>query len=319
MGNGVGGVAVVGAGAVGLSVAVVLAEAGHAVTVIADAPGPKDCSPAAGAVWFPYGVTLDQSLIDASEISRLRFEGLADIEGTGVVRRRGTYIARRADADLGWADALPGKRDLAVSELPEGATAGFRVTVPVIDMSRYLPWLRASAEASGVRFEQRRLTTLDEIGGFDATVVAAGLSSGELVHDDEPSIPRRGQVVRVGNPGLTDWVVDEDAPGGLTYVIPRIDDIVLGGTDDAGDWRTQPDPVIEAGILERTGALVPEVTGLPIVSRGVGFRPGRSTPRVGWVGPDRGLLACYGHGGAGVTLSWGSAQAIASLLSTADD
>ena len=312
-----GRIAVIGAGAVGLAVACELARGGHDVTVIADAPGPADCSPAAGAIWFPYGVSLDNRLANASELGRTRFHELAGNPDSGVVLRRGTYIVRRADLDTSWADALEGKRDLAPDELPEGALSGFRVKVPVIDMSRYLPWLRQEARSAGVRFVQRRIRTLAELDGLGVTIVAAGLRSPELIDDDEPGIPRRGQVVRLQNSGLTDWYIDEDAPDGMTYVIPRIDDIVCGGADTAGDADTEPDLTVEAGILQRARSLFPELAELPVLSRAVGLRPGRSVPRIGWADRDRSVMACYGHGGAGVTLSWGSAAIIAELLSTA--
>ena len=40
-----------------------------------------------------------------------------------------------------------------------------------------------------------------------------------------------------------------------------------------------------------------------------GLRPARSTVRVEgeWVAPDQLLIHNYGHGGAGITLSWGCA------------
>ncbi|HIY65558.1 MAG TPA: FAD-dependent oxidoreductase, partial [Candidatus Agrococcus pullicola] len=191
---------------------------------------------------------------------------------------------------------------------------GFRVTVPVIDMSKYLGWLRAIVEQLGVRFERRRISDLDSVEA-DVTVVAAGLRSPDLVRDAEPIIPRRGQIVRLENPGLTDWYVDDDAPGGLTYVIPRFDDIVCGGTDDAGNASAEHDPDIEAAILERVTAALPELRGLPIVSRGVGLRPGRSEPRIEWLTDTASpTIACYGHGGAGVSMSWGCAERVATLI-----
>ena len=40
-------------------------------------------------------------------------------------------------------------------------------------------------------------------------------------------VPVQGQVVRLADPGLTGWVLDEDNPAGLTYVVPRGDDVVV--------------------------------------------------------------------------------------------
>ncbi|WP_293695833.1 FAD-dependent oxidoreductase [uncultured Agrococcus sp.] len=306
-------VAVIGAGVIGLSIAHELAHAGHAVTVIADDHDPRDCSPLAGAVWFPYGVSLDADVIELSERTRLRFEELADAS-RGIARRSGRFIVRLPETDMAWTDALPGKRELTQEEVPDGALGGFRVTVPVIDMSKYLVWLRAIVEQLGVRFERRLINDLASVEA-DVKIVAAGLRSPELVPDAEPIIPRRGQIVRLENPGLTDWYVDDDAPGGLTYVIPRFDDIVCGGTDDAGNADAEHDPDIETGILERVTAAMPELQGLPIVSRGVGLRPGRSEPRIEWITDAASpTIACYGHGGAGVSMSWGCAERVADMV-----
>ena len=50
---------IIGAGVIGLSIACELLDRGATVTVISDAAHPYDCSPLAGAVWFPYGVSLE--------------------------------------------------------------------------------------------------------------------------------------------------------------------------------------------------------------------------------------------------------------------
>jgi D-amino-acid oxidase len=109
--------------------------------------------------------------------------------------------------------------------------------VPVAVTGVYLAWLRARTAAAGVRFALRRFASVAEIRpDADAVVVAAGLGSAALLGDDEQAYPIRGQVVRLANPGLTDWISDDDDPAGVTYVIPRDEDVVCGGTDDVGDW-----------------------------------------------------------------------------------
>src|SRR3712207_9188380 len=51
------------------------------------------------------------------------------------------------------------------------------------------------------------------------------------LHDALPissMAPIRGQVVRVHNPGLERFVLDGENPEGVTYVIPRSEDCILG-------------------------------------------------------------------------------------------
>jgi D-amino-acid oxidase len=125
----------------------------------------------------------------------------------------------------------------------------------------------------------------------------------------------QGQVVRLADPGLAGWLLDEDNPAGLTYVVPRGDDVVVGGTAVEGVTDTEPDPDVETAILERACALVPELRGARVLSRAVGLRPGRPTVRLDRTVVDgRPVIACYGHGGSGVTLSWGCAADVAALV-----
>jgi D-amino-acid oxidase len=97
---------------------------------------------------------------------------------------------------------------------------------------------------------------------------------------------------------------------GPTYVIPRTDDVVLGGTDDDGDWSRTPSPEVADHILRRAAALVPEVAKARVVRHKVGLRPARPEVRLERVGD---VIHCYGHGGAGVTLSWGCADEVRQL------
>ncbi|WP_448614451.1 FAD-dependent oxidoreductase [Modestobacter sp. URMC 112] len=308
-------VTVVGGGVVGLSIAHELAAAGDTVTVVADGPAEDSVSAVAAAVWFPYRSGASPSMGTWLARSLLRFTALAADDATGIDLREGTVVERRPGVDRSWTAAVPGHREAPPEELPPGAVGGVRATVPVVTMSRYLPWLGARCSDAGVRAEQGTVGSVDDLApGADLVVVAAGLGSGRLLGDDTV-FPIRGQVVRLANPGLTGWVTDEDHPEGLTYVVPRRDDVVCGGSAEVGSWDREPDEETERAILRRTVALVPELAGQPVLSRGVGLRPGRDGVRLERVeGHGVPVVACYGHGGAGVTLSWGCAEAVAALV-----
>jgi D-amino-acid oxidase len=119
-------------------------------------------------------------------------------------------------------------------------------------------------------------------------------------------------VVVVEQFGLDEWWLAEEGPDGEvpTYVIPRTHDVVLGGTDDDGDWSRTPSPEVADDILRRATALVPEVAKARVVRHKVGLRPARPEVRLERVGD---VIHCYGHGGAGVTLSWGCADEVLRL------
>jgi D-amino-acid oxidase len=56
---------------------------------------------------------------------------------------------------------------------------------------------------------------------------------------------------------------------------------------------------------------VPELRTARVLRHKVGLRPVRPAVRLERVGD---VVHCYGHGGAGVTLSWGVAEEVVALL-----
>lgn len=309
-------ITMIGAGVIGLSAAHELAAAGHQVTVAYDQELHECVSSVAAAIWFPYhsenSPAADQLLAD----SLARFEQLSENPETGIDLRRGLNVDHLPGADRSWTRIVAGTEEASPADLPDGAHAGVWATVPIITMSTYLGWLRSQVEALGVKFEKRTVSNLAELKDeADLVVLAAGLRGGELLGDDETVYPIHGQVVRLANTkNLTQWLCDDDYPQGVSYIIPRREDIIVGGTDTANDWNREVEPQTSIDILERAAKLVPELEGLEVLEHKVGLRPARETIRLEHVA-DHPLpvIAAYGHGGAGVTLSWGTAQRVVEL------
>lgn len=90
---------------------------------------------------------------------------------------------------------------------------------------------------------------------------------------------------------------------------------MLGGTQSSEDTSTEPDPEIADQILRRCIEVEPRLAQARVLGHQVGFRPARPTARLEaeQIGPAR-CVHDYGHGGSGVTLSWGSALTTAELL-----
>lgn len=308
-------VTVVGGGVVGLTTALELAEAGYSVRVVRDLPVEETVSRVAGGLWFPYHVQPRDLALAWGRVSYERFDGLAATdEGTaaGVRMARGVMVYR-SEPDLWWTEGLTGVREATREELPEGALGGQVAVLPLVDTGAYLPWLESRCRAAGVDLVVQHVGGLSEVPG-DVVVVAAGLRSSALIEDPHV-VPGCGQVVRVANPGVTDWVVDDQNPAGMTYVLPHGRLVVCGGTDVQGAALTEPDPVTERAILARCADLVPELRDAEVVSRAVGLRPVAPAIRLNrWCLDGRDLVTNYGHGGAGVTLSWGCAREVLRLL-----
>lgn len=299
------GAVVVGAVVMGLSCAVRLLEAGHRVEVRAREMPQDTTSAVAAALWYPYLALPQDRVTGWSAASFDVFAELATTEpAAGVRLLPGTEVFTETPADPWWRDAVPElARTVAV---PPPYAAGWTFTAPVVDMPVYLDWLAGRVAALGGRVTQGPVGRLDELPG-DVVVNSTGLSARELAVD--PTVhPVRGQVVVLEQWGLDRWWLDASGP---TYVVPRLGEVVVGGTDDTGTWDRTPSPGTAADILDRAARLVPEVREARVLRHVVGLRPARPSVRVE---RDGHVVHCYGHGGAGVTLSWGCAAEVAGLV-----
>jgi D-amino-acid oxidase len=296
-------VIVVGAGVVGLTCAVRLLEAGHRVDVVARDLPLETTSAVAAAIWYPYRALPHDKVTAWATTSYAVFDALADTDPESGVRMVvGTEVFVKAQADPWWASAVPGL-DRETS-LPEGYVDGWTFATPVIDMPDYLPWLAGRVAALGGTLTRMNLRALPE--GADLVVNCAGLGA-RLLGADRSVVPIRGQVVYVEQMGLDRWWLDADGP---TYVVPRSRDIVVGGTDEEGEWSRTPDPDVAREILARGARLVPELRRARVLRHKVGLRPVRPAVRLKREGD---VIHCYGHGGSGVTLSWGAAEEVVAL------
>jgi D-amino-acid oxidase len=306
---------VIGAGVSGLSSAIRLLEAGHRVRIVARDLPHTTTSAVAAAVWYPYRVYPEELVLHWSAVTCRELMALAEDSQAGVIVREGIELFPEPVPDPWWRDATPSFRRATPSELPQRHRDGFVFTAPVVEMPRYLGYLLARFERLGGALEQRAVASIDELPPtYDAVVNCAGLGARELLGDGELR-PIRGQIIRVAQVGVTRFTFDDYGPGGVTYVVPRSRDIVLGGTADEGDEPLAPNPTTADAILARCIALEPRLREAEILEHRVGLRPGRSSVRL--EAERRGgrlLVHNYGHGGAGVTLSWGCADEVARLV-----
>jgi D-amino-acid oxidase len=344
-------VLVVGAGVSGLTTAICLAEAGARTVLQAAAPPAESTSAVAGAIWGPHLVE------DSPRTARWRRETLAVLRdlatepGTGVRIAAGVEAARGSPAgrgagapDLpgtgrlqaeplepmppaavpGWLADLGGAVPCRAEDLPAGFITGWRYAAPLAHMPAYLGYLAARFEGAGGRVEARTVSDLAGAArdrGARAVVNCTGTGARGLAAD--PSVTAfRGQVVIAENPGITQFFIGlPDATTELVYLFPHGDTVVLGGTEVAGDWNTEPVPAVAERILRDCAAVHARLAGARVLAHRVGLRPFRPLVRLEAEPPDgtAGPLVVhnYGHGGAGITLSWGCASEAAALAAGA--
>lgn len=295
-------VIVVGGGVSGLTTAVLLAERGMNVRVWSRDRDERTASGISGGLCWPYRIEPQEKALDWAVRSFRNFAWLAEQpELTGVRLVRGTL-------EGGAAGTVPPRWLSLIGSPPR---------TPIVDMLTYLPYLRGRLTAAGGCCEQREIGSLAEASGQAPVVVdCTGLGAREVAGDAEVR-PVRGQIVVVENPGIDEWFLSSEAGAAeTTYVLPQPYGLLLGGTADEGAEETTPDPATTRAIVDRCARVHPALADARILEVRVGLRPYRSRVRLEVETLPDGALCVhnYGHGGAGVTVSWGCALEAVRLL-----
>ena len=311
-------VVVAGAGVTGLTTAITLLESGYRVTVLSAQMPEQTTSAAAGATWFPYKVSPRQRVSRWAAASRRAFDDLSRDSRSGVTIRQCVQLWRdTVERNPWWAAAVPDLGRLPARQLPPGFADSYVFTQPVIDMRRYLPYLLRRFMSVGGKTRVTTLGSLEEASRLgDIVVNCTGLGARTLAGDGD-LYPVRGHLARVRNPGIRQVIADFDNPAGEAYVIPHDDSCLLGGTADEHEWDTTADPAVSVQIRARCVELDRRLAGAEFLGHAIGLRPARiSGVRLDVARLENGTPCVhnYGHGGAGVTLSWGCAAEVLDLV-----
>lgn len=297
-------ITVVGAGVIGLTTALTLEERGHDVRIVAAAFGEPTTSAIAGAVWFPYRAGPPAKVAAWAARTRTWLEQLAPISQAGVDVLAGYEIT--SDDQYPWWAA-----NIEVTRTPApviGKPLAWRFAAPRAQPDLFLPYLASRLRAP---IETRVVNDLAAEPG-DVVVNCTGLAARELARD-ESIYPLLGQIVIAGCGGvdLGTTITDARDPDALFYVIPRRDELVLGGCSLPYPPGASPaiDPAITARILQHASALGVSIGAVRTVR--VGLRPYRLEVRLE---RDGRIIHNYGHGGAGFTLCRGCAEDVAAMI-----
>lgn len=340
-------IAVIGGGVIGLSVAHRLVHHGCTVTLYSPQPIEHITSSVAAAYWGPVWIgDYDRAwaittLAVFQRLAAQNVPGVSEVEfdkwltGDAVEE-----LTSEIDSTHWWRD-LPGI-DFQVERLPP--QTGFRIDDQdvsfthrvrfrsvVARMPDYLQWLESELVMTGkVAIERCWIDSLDQSwDGFDHVVNCTGAAAKSLCADDPSTASMKlvaGHAVLVDAPAIRKARLFAGGPivGRPVYVVPRagsVSDVLVGGTgievNEPIDFRAaiafEKDERCSA-VIARARQCVPELETATERARLVGLRPIRDAVRIERDAKSSKLLHCYGHGGSGMTLSWGTADRVCDLI-----
>ena len=314
---------VLGAGVIGLTTALALVRRGdamhrrHEVEIWAKESTPDTTSDVAAAFWLPYAAHPIEKVTRWAAESYTQFKGMKDISGTGIKERRLVQYFREKLERPEWASVVEQYHEGDVP-LPPGFNEAFSFTTYVTDMTLYMPYLMRCCANEGIQIKRKTVTSLATIESpCDVVVNCTGLGARELLNDCE-LYGAKGQVVRVDpqrdKPDHIMLYIGDHSR--FCMIVPRHNDVVLGGTYEETFTTTGVDQSEVERILSDCQSMYPALAGAEVIGSASGLRPVRSTVRLECerLDGEKFVIHNYGHGGAGVTLSWGCAYEVLDLI-----
>ena len=247
-----------------------------------------------------------------------------------------TKMKELADHVLGFVHRADLIEDNGVNP-DSGMVDAYTFLAPMVDTDRYLSWLHRQAAVAGCSLLRRHISgdlrsqeqQLRRTFAADLIVNCTGLGAHELAGDKDLS-PHRGAVIRVENTGevmprITAAHCVANNPStdhqDMIFIVPRGENqLVLGGLVEPGEWDINVglDYAPIRDLLRRNVDFLPMLAAAQLDHADplrVGLRPFRGQSVRVEHEPGTGIIHNYGHGGAGVSLSWGCAEHVAQLAS----
>jgi glycine/D-amino acid oxidase-like deaminating enzyme len=256
-------VAVVGAGVIGLTTAILLQRQGFGVTVYAERAYPHTTSNASAATFYPSHV-IDPERVTAEFSGRLEsalrtsYHAFQRLVGDRYgVRWLDSYYLTTGAPSAGPPSAETVAQDHVVGDVVAPVADGAhpfqspRVLQGrdlIIEPPIYLRALLDDFRAAGGALVIRRFASLNDVAKVPERAVfnCTGLGARTLVGDTEVR-PARGQLLVLEPQPDVDYSLYH---GDFYYMVPRKDGVVLGGTFELDAESTAPDPATERRLLE---------------------------------------------------------------------
>jgi D-amino-acid oxidase len=216
-----------------------------------------------------------------------------------------------------------------------GVVDAYSHAAPMIDTDAYMHWLLSEVTAAGCTVLRGRISGnlrereryLRQLFGVDCILNCTGLGAAELAGDE--MYPLRGALIRIHNDGRSmppvtaAHCVAHDLASteqDMVFIVPRGRDmLLLGGLTEPDEWGLDIglDSYAPVGdMMARCREFLPALESAEIDADEpvrVGLRPFRKGNVRLDVEPGTRIIHNYGHGGSGVTFSWGCALEAAEI------
>ncbi|QDV68171.1 D-amino acid dehydrogenase small subunit [Rosistilla carotiformis] len=300
----------------GLTSAAKLLDQGFEVTVFSKEPFEETTSMSAGAYWWPHRAYPLERVHAWAKITYDEYSQARSEPESGIHFEQHLRFCIDPDDSAQVLQYVEQWQRVDGAEYGIACPEAFLVTLPVIDVPIFMRNLKRRVEAQGVTTVIQSLASVSTLfPEFDLVVNCTGVGARDFVGDSQV-FPIRGQVVRVKRPeGLERSTRIYQKEDKFTLVLPRTNDVILGGTAQDDDWDRSVRADESKAIVERCAAIVPEIRDAEILGATVGLRPGRDQVRLelDLSEPNRPVVHNYGHGGGGYTIAWGCADEVAML------
>ncbi|MEQ8963116.1 MAG: FAD-dependent oxidoreductase, partial [Coleofasciculus sp. C2-GNP5-27] len=217
-----------------------------------------------------------------------------------------------------------------------GLQDAYRYLAPMIDTDTYMLWLYRQLTEAGVSITHKKLSgylndlepKLKQDFDVDLIVNCTGLGSFELAMDRYMS-PHRGALVRAINDGSSipqittaHCMTFDKYQGGqnMIFILPRGKNrLLIGGLVETDEWSTDinlDNYSLVRDMYDRCVEFLPILKDIKLdLDEPVraGLRPYREQSVRVEHEPGTHIIHNYGHGGNGVTWSWGCAEDVVSL------
>lgn len=338
-------VKIVGSGVIGLTAGVCLNIAGHETEIIAeDVPMESNDYKNKEGIATEYATAsvkpstipnknLQGMLVDSIDI----FDKI--VEETDMVELVPHFMGGENFSHPEYRNILHNYEEMEESEynFPFDSEEGAVFDVHYVHMDKYIKYLIGLYEETGGLIRKTKVSSVDNLKA-DYVFNCSGYGSRELF-GDESLKPVRGHLAYVE----TDFQISSDKYGGAfsysytfndkkVYCYPHRDMIIIGKTaiHDSSEWedysdsdyyKTDRGEDVPKHIINKNKEIIERASDLDIENYSIfgtsGYRPYREEGIR--VDEEDDVIHNYGHGGSGVTFSWGSALEAVSFINQKEE